>query len=94
MLLPAKQRDGLQIGTTKAGGAPRLRRDTFYVGSRDFDDVEVGLRSAPGEGRTEFRVRNADGTEIYGNSNAGHEWGAAELNDDERWAIVAYLKTL
>jgi hypothetical protein len=95
MLLPAKQRDDrLALGTTKAGGAPRLRRDTFYVGSRDFDDVEVGLRSEPGEGRTEFRVRNADGTEIYGNSNAGHEWGAAELSDEDRWAIVAYLKTL
>ena len=94
MLLPATNRNQLEIGTTKAGGAPRLRRDTFYVGSREFDPVEVGLRSEAGEGRSEFRVRSPDGKEMYGNSNAGHEWGAAELSDDERWAIVAYLKSL
>ena len=94
LLLPATKRGELEIGTTKAGGAPRLRRDTFHVGSRDFDPVEVGLKSEPGEGRSEFRVRSPDGKEMFGNSNAGHEWGAAELSDEERWAIVAYLKTL
>ena len=94
LLLPATKRGELEVGTTKAGGAPRLRRDTFHVGSRDFDPVEVGLKSEPGEGRSEFRVRSPDGKEMFGNSNAGHEWGAAELSDEERWAIVAYLKTL
>jgi hypothetical protein len=94
LMLPAAKRGDLEIGTTKAGGAPRLRRDTFHVGSRDFDPVEVGLKSEPGQGRSEFRVRSADGKEMFGNSNAGHEWGAAELSDEERWAIVAYLKTL
>jgi cytochrome c553 len=94
LLLPATKRGEIEIGTTKAGGAPRLRRDTFHVGSRDFDPVEVGLKSEPGQGRSEFRVRSPDGKELYGNSNAGHEWGAAELSDEERWAIVAYLKTL
>jgi hypothetical protein len=94
LLLPAVKRGELEIGTTKAGGAPRLRRDTFYVGSREFDPVEVGLKSEPGEGRSEFRVRTPDGKEMFGNSNTGHEWGAAELSDEERWAIVAYLKTL
>lgn len=94
LLLPATKRGELEIGTTKAGGAPRLRRDAFHIGSRDFDPVEVGLRSQAGEGRSEFRVRGPDGKEMFGNSNAGHEWGAAELSDEERWAIVAYLKTL
>jgi cytochrome c553 len=94
LLLPAMKRGDLEIGTTKAGGAPRLRRDTFHVGSREFDPVEVGLKSEPGEGRSEFRVRSPDGKEMFGNSNAGHEWGAAELTDEERWAIIAYLKTL
>ena len=94
LLLPAMKRGELEVGTTKAGGAPRLRRDTFHVGSRDFDPVEVGLKSEPGGGRSEFRVRSSDGKEMFGNSNAGHEWGAAELSDEERWAIVAYLKTL
>jgi len=94
LLLPAAKRGDLQIGTSKAGGAPRLRRDTFHVGSREFDPVEVGLKSQPGEGRSEFRVRTGEGKEVFGNSNAGHEWGAAELSDEDRWAIVAYLKTL
>ena len=94
LLLPAMKRGALEVGTTKSGGAPRLRREAFHVGSREFDPVEVGLRSQAGEGRSEFRVRAPDGKEMFGNSNAGHEWGAAELSDEERWAIVAYLKTL
>jgi hypothetical protein len=94
LLLPARDRGNLSLGSTAAGGAPRLRRDSFFVGGREIDEAEVGLRSEPGEGRSEFRVRDAAGREIFGNSNAGHEWGAAQLTDDERWAIVAYLKSL
>lgn len=94
LLLPSKERPGVTIGSKAAGGAPRLRRDTFVVGSREFEPKEVGLRSEPAPGRVEFRVRSPDGKEIPGNSNAGHEWGAQELSDDERWALVAYLKSL
>lgn len=94
LLLPSKERPGVALGTTMAGGAPRLRRDTFIVGSSAFEPKEVGLRSEAAPGRVEFRVRTPDGKDIPGNSNAGHEWGAQELSDDERWALVAYLKSL
>jgi mono/diheme cytochrome c family protein len=77
---------------------PAAQRDkTFYTGSREFDPKYVGYSTAPFEGGFEFRTTDA------GNSNAGHEFRNAppgngvigpELTDDERWAIIEYLKTL
>jgi hypothetical protein len=80
MLLPADQRD-----------------KTFYVGSREFDPKNVGFTTAKFDGGFQFR------TDVPGNSNAGHQFRSAplgngvigpELSDDERWAIIEYLKTL
>jgi mono/diheme cytochrome c family protein len=76
---------------------PADRRDKiFYVGSREFDPKNVGYDEAPITGGFEFR------TDEPGNSNAGHEFRNAkgkgvigpELTDEERWAIIEYLKTL
>jgi RoxA-like, cytochrome c-like len=77
---------------------PAAQRDkTFYTGSREFDPKYVGYVSTPFENGFEFR------TSEVGNSNAGHEFRNApigngvigpELTDDERWAIIEYLKTL
>jgi len=73
------------------------RAKTFYTGSREFDPKYVGYSTSPFEGGFEFR------TSDVGNSNAGHEFRNApvgngvigpELTDDERWAIIEYLKTL
>lgn len=63
------------------------RPKTFYVGSRELDIVKVGLRSDYTENASFFD------TTLTGNSNTGHEFGAA-LTDEERWALVEYLKTL
>jgi hypothetical protein len=79
MLVPASQRD-----------------KTFYVGSREFDPKNVGYSTAKFDGGFEFR------TDQTGNSNAGHEFRntpgkgriGRELTDEERWAIIEYLKTL
>jgi len=79
MLLPADKRD-----------------KSFYVGSREFDPKNVGYSTAKFDGGFEFR------TDQPGNSNAGHEFRntpgkgviGPELSDDERWAIIEYLKTL
>src|SRR5581483_2890391 len=80
MLLPANQRD-----------------KAFYVGSREFDPKNVGFTTAKFDGGFEFH------THVAGNSNAGHEFKNAplgdgvigpELSDEERWAIIEYLKTL
>lgn len=35
-----------------------------------------------------------DGNAIDGNRNAGHEYDVEKLSDDERRALVEYLKTL
>lgn len=81
LLLPADQRD-----------------KTFYVGSREFDPKYVGFATLKSDGG--FQVDTAR----PGNSNAGHEFRNAppgtkgvigpELSDEERWAVIEYLKTL
>jgi hypothetical protein len=77
------------------------RPTTFTVGSFRFDPVRVGFESRA-EGNffvfdTHASVVDGDGNTYpdipNGNSNAGHEFGTA-LNDDDRWALVEYLKTL
>jgi hypothetical protein len=67
------------------------RVPTFMVGSRQFDPKNVGFVTD----QTPYK----DGTFIVdpknanGNGNGGHEYGTT-LSDDDRWAIVEYLKTL
>lgn len=61
------------------------RAKQFKVGSRKFDSLNVGFDTQ--EGTFEFD------TALPGNSNAGHSYGT-DLNDEQRWAIVEFLKTL
>ena len=63
------------------------RPGKFYVGSRAFDTKNVGLVSGQSEGSFEFDAS------IEGNSNLGHEYGT-DLSDDDKWALVEFLKTL
>lgn len=63
------------------------RSKEFYVGSREFDSQKVGFRTDAPAGS--FLLR----TELPGNSNAGHEYGAV-LSEQQRWDLVEYLKTL
>lgn len=74
------------------------RPDRFVVGSREFDPVNVGLRSSGYEGFV-FDTTKA------GNSNAGHEYTSGgtpqpngitlpALNGEQRLDLVEYLKTL
>lgn len=60
---------------------------SFYVGNIELDLVKVGhvSREAP---NTSFFD-----TSLRGNSNAGHEYGT-QLNDNERWDLVEYVKSL
>jgi cytochrome c5 len=84
MLVPADQRD-----------------KTFYVGSREFDPKNVGYSTTKFDGGFEFRTDQPNDPHP-GNSNAGHEFRntpgkgviGRELTDEERWAIIEYLKTL
>src|SRR5215470_1907105 len=71
---------------------PADKRDKqFHVGSREFDPVMVGFKTAQTEGASLLD------TSLAGNSNAGHDgaaYGTDKLSDDERWQLLEYLKTL
>jgi RoxA-like, cytochrome c-like len=67
------------------------RRRSFMVGSRVFDPKNVGYdtENSPFKGGS-FVV---DPANANGNGNGGHEYGTA-LSEEQRWAIIEYLKTL
>ena len=68
---------------------PEARESKFYVGSREFDPKEVGFVNQPGVIAFELD------TAIPGNRNSGHERFVERLkNDEERWDLIEYLKTL
>jgi hypothetical protein len=76
---------------------PAARRDTiFYVGNLEYDPRVLGFKTNNFTGGVEFR------TGVTGNSNAGHEFRDGPrgkgvigplLTDEERWAIIEFLKT-
>ena len=70
--------------------APDRRPPLFFRGNDVYDQVGVGFVSDVQEqaGRRFFRYD----TTIPGNSNAGHVYGI-ELSDEDKRAIVEYMKT-
>ena len=66
------------------------RKSSFMVGSRVFDPKNVGYATDKSPFKTGAFV--ADPANANGNGNGGHEFGAG-LTDDERWAIIEYMKT-
>ena len=67
---------------------PSLRPKTFYVGNWEFNPDIVGYdmkAQAPGAFLFDTTIR--------GNSNAGHVYGT-DLTEDDRKALIEYLKTL
>ncbi|MGO8530182.1 di-heme-cytochrome C peroxidase [Rhizobium leguminosarum] len=71
------------------------RPTSFNVGGREYDPKMVGFAKGQANGNTFLYVtKDGDGKAVDGNSNAGHEYGAAALTDPDRWALVEYLKTL
>jgi hypothetical protein len=74
---------------------PEERPATFWVGSREFDPVNVGyVTSEDADNSFEFRTRDDSGRMIPGNSNAGHDYDNAAFTEQERRALVEYMKTL
>jgi hypothetical protein len=69
---------------------PAQRKTTFMVGSRVFDPKNVGYATdqSPFPNAT-FQV---DPTNTNGNGNGGHIYGTT-LSEDDRWALIEYLKT-
>ncbi len=64
------------------------RPKTFTLGSWEYDPVKVG--HAPFSGADAFTFD----TRLPGNSNAGHDYGEEGFTDNERKALVEFLKTL
>ncbi len=70
---------------------PSERVASFHVGAREFDPVEVGFVTDAGP--SEFRVLDAEGNIVPGNSNRGHPFGTG-MNDAKKRALIEYMKTL
>jgi hypothetical protein len=80
------------------------------MGNRDYDPKQVGFAVTDNEwwcktGQTRFKTTTFFGTEINGNSNAGHSFEGTPgpnnpgvigrlLKEDERYDLIEYLKTL
>jgi processive rubber oxygenase RoxA-like protein len=67
------------------------RSASFMVGSKVYDQKNVGYVTDSSPFKDGKLVVGA-GAEA-GNSNAGHEFGV-DLSEDDRWALVEYLKQL
>jgi hypothetical protein len=67
------------------------RSASFMIGSKMYDQKNVGYVTDSSPFKDGKLVVGA-GAEA-GNSNAGHEFGK-DLNDDDRWALIEYLKQL
>jgi hypothetical protein len=65
------------------------RRRSFMVGSRVFDSKNVGYDTE----NSPFKSGSFVVDPANGNGNGGHEYGTA-LSEEERWAIIEYMKTL
>jgi hypothetical protein len=70
---------------------PERRTKSFKVGSRKFDPKNVGY--ATDETPYKSGTFEVDPQNANGNGNGGHVYGK-DLSDDDRWALVEYLKTL
>ncbi len=71
--------------------SPGDRVTKFWVGDREFDPVNVGYNTS--SGLSEFRVLDSNGHIQPGNSNLGHDYGE-DLTNDQKWALIEYMKTL
>ena len=67
---------------------PNSRVQEFFVGSREFDPANVGFDTGSFPGGFKFDTR------LPGNSNAGHDYGTANLNDAQKWELIEYIKSL
>jgi hypothetical protein len=62
----------------------------FSLGTREYDPAKVGYVSAPSAPGNGFLLD----TKARGNSNIGHDYRVGALTEEQRWALVEYMKTL
>lgn len=66
------------------------RPQTFNLGTREYDPAKVGYATGAGAAGNGFSFD----TRLRGNSNIGHDYRVGELTEEQRWALVEYMKTL
>jgi mono/diheme cytochrome c family protein len=81
----------------KSSDRPRVFTRSYRTDLTDYDAARVGWKVTELRGQQPART-GADARQVYdtsqpGRSNAGHTFGDA-LSDDERRAVIEYLKTL
>ncbi|NDW47192.1 di-heme-cytochrome C peroxidase [Ruegeria sp. PrR005] len=94
LLLPARMRNVATDLDAVLPADAETRPEVFGVGSREFDPVKVGFVSDLEQNPFTFRARDEDGEPIPGNFNSGHDYGTATLSEEDRRALLEYLKTL
>jgi mono/diheme cytochrome c family protein len=82
----------------KSDARPKLFTRSFRTGEVDFDSVRVGWKytevsAPPSEKLHPHERRKVYDTSRPGRSNAGHTFGD-KLTDEQRMAVIEYLKTL
>lgn len=85
-------------GVLNSKARPKLYTRSFKTNEADYDKDRVGwkvteLREPPSEKLPAIERRKVYDTTKPGRSNAGHTYGDA-LCDDDRFAVIEYLKTL
>jgi hypothetical protein len=71
---------------------PADRPTSFGLGSNKFDPKNVGLDTGPSLFNYTYTAASCDAIND-GNSNCGHPWGT-NLSDDDKWALIEYMKQL
>src|SRR5207247_1286460 len=77
---------------------PKLYTRSFRTGEEDYDAVKLGWKVQAPEQGADPRLSAYERRKIYdttqpGRGNGGHTFGD-HLTDDERRAVIEYLKTL
>jgi hypothetical protein len=69
---------------------PAQRPRSFNTGTREYDPVKGGYRTDAAAAGNTFTF-NATGP---GNSNEGHDYNVGRLTEEQRLALLEYLKSL
>jgi hypothetical protein len=77
---------------------PKVFTRSYRTGADEYDPVRLGwkvtvLDAPPAAGVPEFERRKVYDTTLPGRGNGGHTFGD-DLTDDDRLAVIEYLKTL